>query len=155
MRMDSWPKNGGHPGSDLPLMREQLLDLFDVAYGLLAPLVGGAGGERNVEFGAAMATAVQRMAARPLVRPRPPAARAPCRSTSSTAEAAIAEIEKRAGDRRFAQVNIPPARPRTARTPPLLADPASLRRQRFPGLAAPRRHQRSRLHRRRLAVLLS
>jgi len=58
MRMDSWPKGGGHPGSDLPMMQEQLLDLFDVAYGLLAPLVGGAGGERNVEFGAAMSTAV-------------------------------------------------------------------------------------------------
>ena len=22
MRMDSWPKSGGHPGSDLPLMQE-------------------------------------------------------------------------------------------------------------------------------------
>ena len=39
MRGDSWPKNGGNPGSDLPLMQEQLLDLFDVAYGLLNPRV--------------------------------------------------------------------------------------------------------------------
>ena len=31
-----------------------------------------------------------------------------CRSTSSTPKAAIAEIEKRAGDRRFVQVQIPP-----------------------------------------------
>ncbi|MBV1797002.1 hypothetical protein [Siccirubricoccus sp. G192] len=58
MRGDSWPKDGGPPGSDLDLMREQLLDLFDVRYGLLAPLVGGAAAERNVEFGAAMAVAV-------------------------------------------------------------------------------------------------
>ena len=58
MRGDSWPKSGGPPGSDLEMMREQLLDLFDVGYGLLAPLVGGAAAERNVEFGAAMATAV-------------------------------------------------------------------------------------------------
>ncbi len=57
-RMDAWPPDGSHPGADLPFMQKQLLDLFDVAYGLLAPLVGGAGGERNVEFGAAMATAV-------------------------------------------------------------------------------------------------
>jgi predicted TIM-barrel fold metal-dependent hydrolase len=47
-RMDAWPPDGSHPGSDLPFMQKQLLDLFDVAYGLLAPLVGGA----------AMATAV-------------------------------------------------------------------------------------------------
>src|SRR3978361_1688804 len=38
MRMDSWPKSGNHPGSDLAMMQEQLLDLHDVAYGLLAPL---------------------------------------------------------------------------------------------------------------------
>ena len=30
------------PGSDLPFMQLQLLDKFNVAYGLLAPLVGGA-----------------------------------------------------------------------------------------------------------------
>ena len=35
MRGDAWPPNGGPPGSDLDLMREQLLDLFDVAYGIL------------------------------------------------------------------------------------------------------------------------
>src|SRR5690349_14821084 len=28
MRIDSWPKDGSHPGSDLDLMREQLLDAF-------------------------------------------------------------------------------------------------------------------------------
>ena len=43
-RMDAWPPDGSHPGSDLPFMQKQLLDLFDVAYGLLAPLVGGAAG---------------------------------------------------------------------------------------------------------------
>ena len=42
MRGDAWPKDGGPPGSDLGLMREQLLDPFDVRYGLLPPLVGGA-----------------------------------------------------------------------------------------------------------------
>src|SRR6202046_2221395 len=34
MRMDSWPKDGGHPGSDLGMMREQLLDAFGVSYGM-------------------------------------------------------------------------------------------------------------------------
>ena len=55
MRMDAWNAAGDHPGSDLDLMREQLLDLFGVAYGLMLPLVGGGGSERNIDFGAAMA----------------------------------------------------------------------------------------------------
>ena len=44
MRMDSWNVAGDHPGSDLDLMREQLLDLFGVAYGLMP----AAGGRRRV-----------------------------------------------------------------------------------------------------------
>ena len=107
MRMDSWPKSGAHPGSDLPLMQEQLLDLFEVAYGLLAPLVGGAGGERNVEFGAAMATAVNEWQLAHWCDPDPRLLGA-IQVNIEWTEAAIAEIEKRAGDRRFAQVNIPP-----------------------------------------------
>ena len=107
MRMDSWPKNGNHPGSDLGLMREQLLDLFDVAYGLLAPLVGGGPGERNVEFGSAMATAANEWQLARWCDPDPRLLGAIQVNIEHT-EAAIAEIEKRAGDRRFAQVNIPP-----------------------------------------------
>lgn len=107
MRMDSWPQGGGHPGSDLPMMREQLLDLFDVSYGLLAPLVGGAGTERNVDFGAAMATAVNEWQIAHWCDPEPRLKGAVQVNVEHT-EAAIAEIEKRAGDRRFVQVNIPP-----------------------------------------------
>ena len=50
-----YPKDGGHPGSDLAMMQEQLLDLFNVSYGLMMPLLGRGSDERNVEFGAAMA----------------------------------------------------------------------------------------------------
>ena len=57
MRMDSWPADGGHPGSDLGMMREQLLDAFGVSFGMLMPLLGRGGDERNVEFGAALCTA--------------------------------------------------------------------------------------------------
>ena len=39
------------------MMREQLLDVFNVSYGLMMPLLGRGCDERNVEFGAAMATA--------------------------------------------------------------------------------------------------
>src|ERR1700749_2691724 len=64
-RMDAWPPDGTHPGSDLPFMQQQLLDLFNVSYGLLAPLVGGSAGERNVDFGAAIGTAANGREARP------------------------------------------------------------------------------------------
>ena len=107
MRMDSWPKSGGHPGSDLPMLQEQLLDLFDVSAGLLAPLVGGAGGERNVEFGAAMATATNEWQLAHWCIPDK-RLKGAVQVNIEHSEAAIAEIEKRASDRRFAQVNIPP-----------------------------------------------
>jgi len=107
MRMDSWPKDGSPPGSDLGLMREQLLDLFDVAYGLLAPLVGGHGGERNVDYAAAMATAVNEWQCAAFCDPEP-RLKASVQITLEHEQATIAEIEKRAGDSRFCQVNIPP-----------------------------------------------
>ena len=49
-RMDAWPPDGSHPGSDLPFMQMQLLDKFNVAYGLLAPLVGGSAGRAQHRF---------------------------------------------------------------------------------------------------------
>jgi len=107
MRMDAWPKDGGPPGSDLELMREQLLDLFDVSYGLLAPLVGGAAADRNVEFGAAMATAVNDWQIARFCAPEP-RLKGSVQITLEHEESAIREIEARAKDRRFVQVNIPP-----------------------------------------------
>ena len=37
-RSDSWPPNGGPPGSDLKFMQEQLLDTWEMEYGVLNPL---------------------------------------------------------------------------------------------------------------------
>jgi len=107
MRMDSYPKDGTHPGSDLELMQEQLLDLFNVSYGLMMPLLGRGSDERNVEFGAAMATAVNEWQLARWCDPDP-RLKAAVQVNIEHEKAAIAEIEKRAGDRRFAQVNIPP-----------------------------------------------
>jgi predicted TIM-barrel fold metal-dependent hydrolase len=106
-RMDAWPKDGGLPGSDLDLMRAQLLDLFDVSHGLLAPLVGGHAAERNVEYAAAMAAAVNEWQLARFCEPEP-RLKAAVQITLEHEQAALAEIEKRAGDRRFVQVNIPP-----------------------------------------------
>ncbi len=107
MRHDAWPKNGGHPGSDLALMREQLLDPFDVAYGLMMPLLGRGGDERNVEFGAALAHAANQWEAEVWCDAEP-RLKAGIQITTEYTEAAIKEIELRAGDRRFTHVMVPP-----------------------------------------------
>ena len=56
-RTDAWPPGGGPPGSDLPFLREQLLDRWGIEVGVLTPLLGS-GGQRNVAFGEAFATAI-------------------------------------------------------------------------------------------------
>ncbi len=107
MRVDAWPPGGSVPGSDLDFMRAQLLDAFGVAYGIILPLVGRCSDERNVEFGAAMSTAVNDWQAK-VWCDREPRLRASVQVPIEHQDAAITEIEKRAGDRRFAQVQIPP-----------------------------------------------
>ena len=56
-RTDSWPPSGRPPGTDLEFMREQLLDAWDMDYGILNPLTG-AGGQVNREYGAQLARAI-------------------------------------------------------------------------------------------------
>lgn len=105
MRMDAFPPDGSLPGSDLPFMREQLIDLFGMAHGILLPLLGRGGDERNLEYGAAMCTAVNDWMLAYWCDPEP-RLKASIQVNVEHAESAIAEIEKRAGDRRFAQVQI-------------------------------------------------
>jgi predicted TIM-barrel fold metal-dependent hydrolase len=56
-RTDSWPPNGMPPSSDLNFMRYQLLDAWHMDFGVLQPLLGS-GGQRNLEWAAAHASAV-------------------------------------------------------------------------------------------------
>jgi predicted TIM-barrel fold metal-dependent hydrolase len=107
LRGDAFPPAGGPAGSDLATMQEQLLDLHDVTYGILAPLVGGGPEERNIDFGAAMATAVNDWQAE-VWCDRDPRLKAGIQVTAENVPAAVAEIERRAGDRRFVHVQIPP-----------------------------------------------
>jgi uncharacterized protein len=107
MRLDSWPPGGGIPGSDLAFLKEQLLDMFGAAHGIMLPLVGRCSDERNVEFGAAMCTAVNDWQAANW-SDREPRLKGSVQVPVEYTEAAIAEIEKRAGDRRFVQVQMPP-----------------------------------------------
>ena len=55
-RADSWPPSGAPPGSDLDFMRTQLLDTWDIEYGVLSPLTFG--NQTNFEYAAVRAQAM-------------------------------------------------------------------------------------------------
>ena len=57
MRLDAFPPTGKAPGTDLAFLQHQLLDEWDIDYGMLTPLTG-AGGQVNLEYGAAQALAI-------------------------------------------------------------------------------------------------
>jgi uncharacterized protein len=56
-RTDAWPPSGLPPGSDLDFTRYQLLDAWDLDFGVLQPLLG-AGALRNHEYAAALSRAI-------------------------------------------------------------------------------------------------
>ncbi|MDE0012115.1 MAG: amidohydrolase family protein [Candidatus Poribacteria bacterium] len=69
-RRDAWPPSGLSPGADLEFMQEQLLDAYDMEYGVLNPLMP-VGEQLNIEFGAAMASAVNDWQVADWVEPEP------------------------------------------------------------------------------------
>jgi len=106
-RLDSWPANGGPPGSDLDTMRAQHLDANGIGVGILQPLRPAAGSQRNLEFGAALCTAVNRWQ-EAFFLDQEPRLRGSIIVHPEHPEAAVAEIERCARDNRFAQVSLPP-----------------------------------------------
>jgi hypothetical protein len=101
-RTDSWPPNGGPPGSDLKFMQEQLLDAWDMEYGILYPLFP-AGGQRNPEYGAALSRAVNEWQRAEWLDPEP-RLRASIAVPYEDGEMAAAEIDHWANDSGFAQI---------------------------------------------------
>ena len=69
-RHDAWPEDGTPPGSNLPLLQEQLLDEWGIEIGVLNPLVG-AGQQRNLAFGAAFARATNEWQLAEWLEPEP------------------------------------------------------------------------------------
>jgi len=57
-RLDTWPPNGGPPGSDLEFMRAQHLDPHDIEFGVLQVLWPTAARHRNLGYGAALCSAI-------------------------------------------------------------------------------------------------
>lgn len=56
-RTDSWPPSGLPPGSDLGFLREQLLDFWNLEYGIMLPLLAS-GRQLNLGYGAARSSAI-------------------------------------------------------------------------------------------------
>lgn len=69
-RTDAWPPNGNPPGSDLPFMQQQLLDEWDIEFGILQPLLG-VGAETNMGYAAALARAQNEWLVAEWLQPEP------------------------------------------------------------------------------------
>jgi predicted TIM-barrel fold metal-dependent hydrolase len=106
-RVDAWPPGGGLPGSDLPFMQEQHLDPNGVAYGMLQPLAPGSGSQRNAELGAALCSAVNDWQLAEWTG-RDKRLKGAITVPQQDPEWAVAEIERRAGHKDFAQITMPP-----------------------------------------------
>ena len=104
-RTDAWPPSGQIPGSDLDFMRAQLLDAWHVEYGILNPLYL-AGEQANLDYGAALATALNAWLAAAWLDPEP-RLRSSVVTPYEDGGLAAEEIERQAGDKRFVQVLVP------------------------------------------------
>lgn len=101
-RTDAWPPTGGPPASDLAFLREQLLDRYDVEYGVLTPMLG-AGEQLDVESGAALASAINDWQIADWLEPEP-RLRASINVAYEDGELAAREIHRLGDDPRFVQV---------------------------------------------------
>ena len=106
MRLDAWPPGGGPPASDLGFLQAQLLDALDIDHGILQPLAAGSG-TLNLDLGAALCAAINDWQIARWVS-REPRLKASICVPQEDAVAAVAEIERRAPDRSFVQIAIPP-----------------------------------------------
>jgi predicted TIM-barrel fold metal-dependent hydrolase len=104
MRVDSFPEQGP-PGSDLELMRRQHLDANGVEVGMLMPLSRCGMEERNLDYAAALAGAVNDWQLEAWVR-KEPRLRAGIVVPQEDAVFAVAEIERRADEPGFVQILI-------------------------------------------------
>ena len=106
-RADAWPPNGGPPGSDLAFMRAQHLDPLNVEFGILTPLATRAADQRRADYAAALCSALNDWQIATFMDPEP-RLKASIIVPHEDGAAAVAEIHKRAADKRFVQVMLPP-----------------------------------------------
>ncbi len=101
-RRDAWPSNGRKPGSDAGFAREQLLDRWGIDFAVLNPLVA-VSAVRNIDLANALQRAVNEWT-REAWLDADSRWRGSIVVNVQDAEAAAAEIERVAADRRFVQV---------------------------------------------------
>ncbi|HEY0420938.1 MAG TPA: amidohydrolase family protein [Acetobacteraceae bacterium] len=101
-RRDAWPPSGRPPGTDLDFIRSQHLDAYNVTLGLINPPTPS-NAALNPDLANALAGAMNDFQAECLVSPEP-RLRASVVVNYEDAPAAVAEIERRANDKRFGHV---------------------------------------------------
>ncbi|MFZ1430054.1 MAG: amidohydrolase family protein [Geminicoccaceae bacterium] len=104
-RRDAWPTNGGPPGSDLDFMREQLLDPFNIDFGMLHYLFFHGMEARNIDLGVALCRAANQWQEVEWTS-KEPRLKAAIVVPGENAAAAVAEIEHWAGNPGFVQVSL-------------------------------------------------
>src|SRR5262245_59757083 len=106
-RADAWPPGGGPPGSDLEFMRQQHLDPNGVELGNLIPLATRGPDQRNLDYGAALCSALNEWQLEYWIK-KEPRLRGSMLVAHEDPVAAVAEIERPAPDRSFVQILLPP-----------------------------------------------
>jgi uncharacterized protein len=101
-RLDSWPGNGKPPGADLAFMQTQHLNAHNVQYGIMMPLLD-VNTSRNTELATATCLATNDWQLDEFSSKEPRLKSSIVINAEDTASA-VAEIGRRAGDRRFGQV---------------------------------------------------
>ena len=104
-RRDAWPADGGPPGSDLDLLRAQLLDRYDVEFGLLHLRFPQGMDQSNQELGAALCRALNEWVVEHWTS-REKRLKAAIMVPGEDAEAAVEEIERWAGHADFVQISM-------------------------------------------------
>jgi predicted TIM-barrel fold metal-dependent hydrolase len=101
-RTDAWPPNGLPAGSDLDFMRLQLLDAWDMDFGVLQPLLG-AGTQLNHEYAAALSSAINEWQIDEWLTPEP-RLRSGLVVPYEASDLTVAEIDRRGDEPGFVQV---------------------------------------------------
>ncbi|MCC6629219.1 MAG: amidohydrolase [Chloroflexi bacterium] len=99
---DARPPSGRRSGSEYAFVKTNFLDRWNMAYGILTPL-SPAGRQLNHDLSAALATATNDWLVAEWLDPEPRYRSSIIISHEDT-PAAVAEIKRRAGDKRFVQV---------------------------------------------------
>jgi predicted TIM-barrel fold metal-dependent hydrolase len=102
-RVDAFPPSGLPPGADLDFLREQLLDLWGISFGVLNVTEVFQFSAQRGAYGAVLTRAINEFTAEHWLEPEP-RLRAAIALTADNAAAAVAEIERYAADQRFVQV---------------------------------------------------